>query len=91
MMYAIYKNDKILTIEVFDSLLQLSKYFEWQDLLDENLTIIDNDGFIYKVKGYATNYEYELQPTDSNKILAETCNNYIKNSPNITEFKIKIT
>ena len=79
MIFIIYDIDSELEIETFSTLEEISCRIEWQDILCETLTILDENGDIYawdssRKDEYATVYDYTLIKISSNLDLAEKCN-----------------
>lgn len=72
------RNRKKIEVIVYDSLQDLSQRVDWQDVLDDSLKILDEEGRIYvwdnskrDQLGTVFNYSFKTNGTDSE--LAEKC------------------
>jgi hypothetical protein len=78
MVFIVYKLDSQFVVDAYSSLTEVSDSIEWQDILNDELTILDEEGSTYawdnsKKDEYATIYGYTLHKIGSNKELAEKC------------------
>jgi len=93
-LFSLYKENNTFEAVVYESLEDFTKRTEWQDIIDDYFTIIDNKGRIYKwddskKEEYGTVYNYTLKIDRIDTELSKACllnyeaNNYA------TEFKFK--
>lgn len=93
-LFSIYKEKDVFEVVVYESLEDFIKSTEWQDIMDDYFTIIDDQGKIYKwddskKEEYGTVYNYTLKIDRIDYELSKAClSNYVKNNF-ATEFKFK--
>jgi len=67
-------------VNIFDSIEQLASMVEWQDILNDKITVIDEFGNLYKWDStksdeIGTIYHYTMTSIGTNMNLSEKCNN----------------
>ncbi len=93
--FSLYREKNIFEICVYESLNDFVQSIEWQDILDDYFTILDEEGNIYKwdeskTKEFATIYDYTLIIKKTDKELGSLCQrNYLLNNC-ATEFTFEI-
>ena len=93
-LFSLYKDNNTFEVVVYESLEDFTKRTEWQDIIDDYFTIIDDKGKIYKwddskKEEYGTIYNYTLKIDRIDKELGKAClSNYETNNFS-TEFKFK--
>jgi len=93
--FSLYKEKNIFEICVYESLEDFTQRTEWQDILDDYFTIIDENGNIYKwneskTDEFAITYNYNLIIKRTDTELGRLCQrNYILNNF-ATEFTFEI-
>jgi hypothetical protein len=93
--FSLYREKNKFEICVYESLEDFTKRTEWQDILGDYFTILDENGNIYKwdeskVEEFATVYDYTLIIKKTDEELGKLCKrNYVfKNFA--TEFTFEI-
>ncbi len=93
--FSLFRKENFFEICVYDSLDDLTQSIEWQDILGNYFTIIDENGDIYKwddskTNEFATTYNYTLTIKNTDKDLGNLCQrNYALNNF-ATEFTFEI-
>ena len=93
MIFSVSIANKVKHVDVYDSTEHLSSSVEWQDILDNDLTIIDEIGNIYqwdnsKTKEIGTTYNYTLKICGFNPELSREILNTYTASNKPSEFLI---
>ena len=93
--FSLYREKNIFEICVYESLEDFTQRTEWQDVLGDYFTIIDENGNIYKwdeskTNEFSTTYNYTLIIKKTDKELGNLCQqNYVLNNF-ATEFSFEI-
>lgn len=93
-LFSIYKENDTFEIVVYESIEDFTNRTEWQDIIDDYFTIIDNEGNIYKWDDskkdeYGTVYNYTLKVDRIDTELSKACLSNYEANHFATEFNFK--
>lgn len=95
MIFSIYIDDDVANVDVYDSLVDFSYRVDWQDLIDSDCILIDENGNIFnwddtKNEEIATTFGYSFKIIRQNIELGRLCFDAFESNGRVYSFNIKM-